>query len=98
MKFSVGNGASVRFWLDWWVGDGTFALSFPVFCSFVTYPSVSIAELAASGWDLGFRRVLSPVELEDWHRLVACALRGSGLGPILLLAAFLLSPVIVFCP
>jgi hypothetical protein len=71
VKFTVGNGESVRFWLDWWTGEGPLATSFPVLFSFVSVPSISIAELAGSGWDFSFRRVLSPVELEDWQRLVA---------------------------
>ena len=28
-------------------------------------------ELAANGWDLDFRRSLSPEEFEDWQRLTA---------------------------
>lgn len=41
------------------------------FFSFVAVPSISSAELAARQWDLGFHRVLSPAELDDWHHLVA---------------------------
>lgn len=71
VKFVVGNGASTRFWLDWWSGDSPLASSFPVLFSYCSNPDISISELSANEWDLGLRRSLSPVELDDWHRLAA---------------------------
>ena len=68
VKFVVNDGASPRFWLDW---DAPLASSFPVLFSYCSNPETSISELSHNGWDLGFRRSLSPVELGDWHRLVA---------------------------
>jgi hypothetical protein len=71
VKFAVGNGASTRFWLDWWCGDSTLSVAFPTLFSFCPKPEISIAELAANNWDLAFRRSLSPEELEEWQRLAA---------------------------
>ena len=72
VKFVVRNGKSTRFWLDWWVGDTTLAVAYPTLFSYCADPEISIFELSAQGWVLDFRRSLSPVELEDWHRLIAC--------------------------
>lgn len=47
VRFSVGDGSLVRFWLDRWTGDGPLAATFLVLFSFVASPSISIAELAA---------------------------------------------------
>ena len=65
VKFVVRNGKSTRFWLDWWVGDSTLAVAFPVLFSYCDDTEVSIFELSARGWVLDFRRSLSPEELED---------------------------------
>lgn len=65
VKFCVGNGSAVRFWLDWWSGDAPLAVSFPVLFSYCPNPQISIAEVAANNWDLAFRRALSPEELEE---------------------------------
>ena len=67
----VRNGKSTRFWLDWWVGDSTLAVAFPVLFSYCDDTEVSISELSARGWVLDFRRSLSPEELEDWQSLSA---------------------------
>lgn len=40
-------------------------------CMIIFRIIVSIHDLAVSNWNLGFRRALSPAELEDWHRLAA---------------------------
>lgn len=64
VKFYVGGGSFVRFWLDWWTGDGPLAASFLFIFYFVAFPSISIAELTAGQWDLGWRS-LSPEELDD---------------------------------
>ena len=71
VKFCVGNGSAVRFWLDWWSGDAPLAVSFPVLFSYCPNPQISIAEVAANNWDLAFRRALSPEELEEWQSLSA---------------------------
>lgn len=31
---------------------------------------ISISEISRNNWDLGSRRVIFPIELEDWHKLV----------------------------
>lgn len=67
----VSDGKSTRFWLDWRFGDGPLCSLFPVLFSFCGNPAISIFDLANNNWDLGFRRSLSPEELEDWHCLVA---------------------------
>ena len=43
VKFSIGNCALVRFCVDWCVGDGPLAVSFPILFSFVSSPLASIA-------------------------------------------------------
>ncbi|KAE8798655.1 hypothetical protein D1007_26144 [Hordeum vulgare] len=71
VKFLVGNGASTRFWLDWWCRDSTLSVTFPTLFSFCPEPDISIAELAGDNWDLAFRRALSPEELVQWQHLAA---------------------------
>ena len=71
VKFVVNDGASTRFWLDWWTRDAPLASSFPVLFSYCSHPEISISELSLNGWDLGFWRSLSLEELGDWHRLAA---------------------------
>lgn len=71
VKFVVGNGSSIRFWLDWWSGDSPLASSFPILFSYCSNQEISISELSRNNWDLGLRRSLSPAELGDWHRLAA---------------------------
>lgn len=70
VKFNVGEGVSVHFWLDWWHGDRPLCLSFLVLFSYCSIPAISITDLSRRNWDLGVRRVPSPKDLEDWHRLV----------------------------
>lgn len=67
----VGNGTSVRFWLDWWSGDGPLADSFLILFSYFLNPQISILKLAANNWDLGLRRSLSHEELGRWQQLAA---------------------------
>ena len=71
VKFVVGDGSSIRFWLDWWCGDSPLSVTFPTLFSYCSDPNISIAKLASQGWNLAFRRSLSPVEFEDWQRLTA---------------------------
>ena len=71
VKFVVGDGLSVRFWLDWWCGDSHLSVSFPTLFSYCPNPDISIAELSVNNWDLDFRRSLYPIEFEEWHRLSA---------------------------
>ena len=69
VKFLMGNGSSVRFWLDWWSGDDPMAVSFPVCFSYCYNPHISISGLAANNWDMGLRHSLSPEELGQWKQL-----------------------------
>jgi hypothetical protein len=46
VKFFVGNGGSARFWLNWWSGDSTLAVSFPVLFLYCSNPEISISELS----------------------------------------------------
>lgn len=71
VTFSVGDGRSVHFWLDWWTREDPPSSAFPTLFSYCALPSISVAELAASEWNFGFSRMLSPEELEEWHCLVA---------------------------
>ena len=71
VNFVVGVGSSIRFWLDWWCGDSPLSVTFPILFSYCSDPNISIAKLASQGWNLAFRRSLSPVEFEDWQRLRA---------------------------
>ena len=71
VKFIVGDGSSVCFWLDWWCGDAPLSMRFPVLFSYCPNLNISIAEVLANNWDLAFRRSLSPEELEHWQSLSA---------------------------
>lgn len=71
VKFLVGNRTSIQFWLDWWHGDAPLAASFPILFSYCSNLQISISELSANNWDLGFRRALSPEELDQWQQLAA---------------------------
>lgn len=71
VKFIVHNVKYIRFWLDWWHGAAPMCSSVPLLFSFCGHPDITIFELASSGWDLAFRRSLSPKELDTWHQLAA---------------------------
>ena len=96
VKFTVGDGTSIRFCRDWWCGDAPLGHRFPVLFSFCPNPEISITEVAANNWDLAFHRSLTPEELEDWQSLSAffpCSRRRRTLlsGLILPLVGFWLS-------
>ena len=71
VKFVIGNGESVHFWLDWWYGYSPLCSSFLFLFSYCSNPRISISKYSHNNWDLGLQCVLSPEELVDWHRLAA---------------------------
>lgn len=59
------------FGLIGWLPMGLYVLLSLPFFLFSARQEISILELSRFNWDFGFRRALSPVELEEWHRLAA---------------------------
>jgi hypothetical protein len=60
-RFTLGSGTRIKFWTDWWIGDGLLSMCFPrLFQIALEQPDASINQLFRSGrWVIRFRRNLS---------------------------------------
>ncbi|KAG2563706.1 hypothetical protein PVAP13_8KG317402 [Panicum virgatum] len=67
----VGDGRTVRFWSDVWVGDCSLKILFPRLFNICSDQLVSVSEVAARGWCPCFRRNLGELEAGDWSNLQA---------------------------
>ncbi|PWA44141.1 reverse transcriptase domain, Reverse transcriptase zinc-binding domain protein [Artemisia annua] len=59
IKGSCGNGLDIRFWVDWWVGDGPLMECYPALFALEKQKAVLVAERIV-GWD--WRRSLFSVQ------------------------------------
>ncbi|TVU50202.1 hypothetical protein EJB05_01564, partial [Eragrostis curvula] len=57
-RFIVGNGNSIRFWHDRWMGDTTLCEEYPFLFALCTNPDLTVAECAQVGWVISFKVVL----------------------------------------
>ncbi|PWA63209.1 reverse transcriptase domain, Reverse transcriptase zinc-binding domain protein [Artemisia annua] len=67
IKGSCGNGLDIRFWVDWWVGDGPLMGIYPALFALENQKSVSVADRIAS-WD--WRR--PPISVQELAELHGC--------------------------
>jgi hypothetical protein len=58
--FEIGNGSTVRFWKDVWLGDTSLAQQYPSLYNIVQQKNVLVANvLANTPLNISFRRVLT---------------------------------------
>ena len=74
-SFKVGNGLTVWFWEDVWLGDISFARSFPLLYRLARSPDVSIASVACSSmapisWNFDLIRNLNDKEAGELGSLL----------------------------
>jgi hypothetical protein len=68
--FKVGDGASVRFWEDIWLGKTTLAQQYPSLYNIVRHKNVTVAHVFAQvPINISFRRALSGNKWNSWLRL-----------------------------
>jgi hypothetical protein len=68
--FEIGNGLTVRFWEDVWLGDTSLAQLFPSLYNIVQRKNVLVANvLANTPLNIDFRRVLTGNKWNNWLHL-----------------------------
>jgi hypothetical protein len=68
--FEVGDGLTVRFWEDIWLGDTSLAQQYPSLYNIVQRKNVLVANVLANApLNIVFRRVLSGNKWNDWLHL-----------------------------
>ncbi|XP_077237165.1 uncharacterized protein LOC143878817 [Tasmannia lanceolata] len=92
IRFKVGKGESVRFWMDLWSGDTRLMDAFPAIFRLATEPNASIANYMVRGaghgnifWDIRLRRDLKDSEIGQFESLLS------------LLSSYYLSPNVDDC-
>jgi hypothetical protein len=70
-SFNVGNGESIRFWEDTWLGDTPLAHQYSSLYNIVQRKQVSLANVMAQvPLNIGFRQALSGTRADRWIHLV----------------------------
>jgi hypothetical protein len=70
-SFNVGNGESIRFWEDTWLGGTPLAHQYPSLYNIVQRKQVSLANVMAQvPLNIGFRQALSGTRADRWIHLV----------------------------
>jgi hypothetical protein len=70
-SFNVGNGESIRFWEDTWLGDTPLAHQYSSLYNIVQRKQVSLANVMAQvTLNIGFRQTLSGSRADRWIHLV----------------------------
>jgi hypothetical protein len=68
--FQIGNGESVRFWEDVWLGDTSLSQQYPSLYNIVQRKQVLVADvLAQTPLNIAFRRVLAGNKWTQWLHL-----------------------------
>jgi hypothetical protein len=65
----VGNGQLTQFWDDVWVTSSPMRLHFPNMYAICEPKMLSVADCAADGWQIKFRRMLGDTEMGEWSEL-----------------------------
>ena len=60
IRWKCGNGSKIRFWEDWWVGDGSLADKFPILYSMSSAKHKAIK-------NLGVWTRIGPLDGFIWH-------------------------------
>ena len=69
-KFSLGNGKLIRFWRDWWTGEGPLKDRFPRLFDISGSPNMLVSHaFDGVGWMIHFRRNFSEEEMTQWTTL-----------------------------
>lgn len=72
-RFKVGNGESIRFWEDRWLGDKSLKENFPRLYNLCFDKSKSIKQISDKGLEaVQFRRTLYTDSLELWNHIKEC--------------------------
>jgi hypothetical protein len=68
--FKIGDGSSVRFWEDIWLGDTSLAQQYPSLYNIVQRKNVMVAPvLAQTPLNISFRRAFSEHKWNQWIHL-----------------------------
>jgi hypothetical protein len=68
--FQLGDGNSIRFWEDIWLGDTSLAHQYPSLYNIVQYKNVTVANvLSYAPLNISFRQVLNGNKWMDWSHL-----------------------------
>ena len=69
--FSLGNGKSILFWEDVWIGDTPLRLEFPRLYDYCYNKTSLVSDCWVDGeWRIDFRRSLDPSDLTQWDHLL----------------------------
>jgi hypothetical protein len=69
--FKVGDGTSIRFWEDVWLGDTPLSQQYESLYNIVNGKQVAVADvLGANSLNISFRRTLTPNKWVQWLELV----------------------------
>ena len=69
-KFSLGGGKLIRFWWDWWTGEGPLKDRFPRLFDISGSPNMLVSHaFDGTGWMIHFRRNFGDEELTQWTAL-----------------------------
>ena len=69
-KFKVGDGTTVRFWEDVWLGDMTLAQQYPSLYNIVQHKNVLVSTVfAQTPINITFRRGLNDHKYNEWLNL-----------------------------
>jgi hypothetical protein len=69
-RFTLGNGQSIRFWEDIWLGEVSLARQYPALYHIAQYKNVKVANvLSHAPLNIGFRRALSGNKWIQWIAL-----------------------------
>ena len=71
VTFSLGNGKSILFWEDVWIGDTPLRLEFPRLYDYCYNKTSLVSDCWVDGeWRIDFRRSLDPSDLTQWDHLL----------------------------
>lgn len=75
IRFMVGNGQRIRFWLDCWCGEQTLCCLFPVVCSLARFKDGMMADylLVVSNslvWNIQFTRPVNDWEMKEFTAFI----------------------------
>jgi hypothetical protein len=82
VRFKLGNGAKIKLWLDWWIGDGPLCDCFPGILDIAVEQNIFVNRaLVGNEWRTRLGRTLSDDSLRQWNDpdSVSWALEGSGI-------------------
>jgi hypothetical protein len=71
VRFKLGNGSRILFWIDWWIGEAPLNARFPWLFSIAADPDMRVNQAFVNHvWVIRFRRNLSNEDLGQWRALM----------------------------